>query len=174
MHLSALEEYGIRCALSLARESVSGSVPASRIAEREGLSNEYVSKIMFLFRKAGIVKAERGNQGGFSFLLPSEEISLKMIFEALSPIKEKDAGFCEKYAGKGDVCVHSNECSIRPVWSLVSRYFDEILSTLTLKDLMVKEQESYQRVKTVALSKMDEIFNQFKTKNTNANEVSPL
>jgi len=48
MNVTALEEYGLRCAVQLASLPEGTTLSAPEIAEREGLSIEYVSKFMLL------------------------------------------------------------------------------------------------------------------------------
>ena len=157
MHISALEEYGLRCALQLARRySSEGCVPASQIAQLEGVSTEYVSKLMFLFRKAGLIKAVRGIQGGFMLARAPGEVSLKEVIDAIAP--GKGAGHqCSDFAGKQDACVHIGGCSVRPVWSLISSYFTSVLTDLTLSDLIDYEGNVSRRVEEVARNKSQEI-----------------
>jgi len=151
MHISALEEYGIRCALQLAKSHESGALAASRIARLEGLSVEYVSKIMHLFRKSGLVLAARGNQGGFYLAQQPTEISLQAVFDSLdSTRKDKIENFCDQFPGQQSVCTHSGECALRPVWQLLSSYFNQILSALTLQDLMGREIEVHKVVGALA------------------------
>ena len=153
MQLSALEEYGIRCALQLARAYDEGPLPASRMAEKEGLSVEYVSKIMHLFKKAGVVSAERGNQGGFFLARRPEELPLRDLLDSVRASREMSGDFCSHYKGQESNCVHLGECALRPVWSLLGSYFDEVLKTLTLRDLMVREVEAEKVVRALAAEK---------------------
>jgi len=153
VQLSALEEYGLRCSLQLARSYQDGPLPASRIAEREHLSVEYVSKIMHLFRKAGVVAAERGNQGGFYLARSPAEVPLKAVLESVRTRSDDSHSFCSHYPGQGTQCIHLGECAVRPVWMVLSSYFDEILKTLTLQDLLVREAESEKAVRTLAAGK---------------------
>lgn len=156
MVLSSSEEYGLRCALQLARMHASRAtvLAASEIAEREGISLQYVSKFMHLFRKAGLVEATRGIQGGFRLARAPEKVSLHDVLQAIRVKKPKskktEAGnFCSQYAGLQDQCVHYGECSIRPVWMVLSVYFDGLLQELTLSDLLHGETKA--RDKVIAL-----------------------
>lgn len=136
MRISALEEYGLRCALDLARSFQSGLVSASKLAEREGISTEYASKILFLMRSSGLVRSERGNQGGFQLIDSPDRISLKRVFDAVDPKSSDKDAFCGQYSGQRDSCVHLGHCSIRPVWEDLSSHFDALLEKLTLADLL--------------------------------------
>lgn len=147
MHISAVEEYGLRCALQLASLPEGSLLAASQIAEREGISVQYASKILHLFRKAGIVAASRGMQGGFRLVRPAEQISLKAVFRAF---REEKSDHCGQFRGLQEECVHLKECSVRPVFNVLSGYFDSVLEHLTLGDLARSEAESRVRVEEFA------------------------
>ena len=150
MQVSALEEYGLRCALQLAKSFSKGPIPASHIAEKEYLSIEYASKIMYYFRRAGIVQSERGTQGGFYLTKNPSQISLQEIIFSLKPKKEtEETDFCQKYTGKHETCAHNTECSLRPVWQLISSYSERVLSSLTLNDLINNEVNTHQILKNL-------------------------
>src|SRR3990167_3548619 len=151
MHISAVEEYGLRCVLQLAALEAGTTIAASQIAEREGLSVQYASKIMHLFRKAGLVRASRGIQGGFCLSKEAQSIALKDVFAALREEKQASA-FCSQYKGQHENCVHLQNCSVRPVWEILTSYFDNILEKITLADLVNNETESRKRIEIFAKS----------------------
>ncbi|MCM0606489.1 MAG: Rrf2 family transcriptional regulator [Xanthomonadaceae bacterium] len=160
MHISAMEEYGLRCALQLARQPGQAPLPASIIAKREGISIEYVSKLMHRFRKAGMVKAIRGMSGGFTLAQTPDLITLKSVMESISGKKQAGA-FCNQFSGREDSCVHLSDCSVRPVWTTLSGYFDDLLGQLTLADLIKKESTLQTQVSHLAASKTKQIKNYF-------------
>lgn len=159
MHISAVEEYGLRCALQLASLEEGAVLAASQIAEREGISVQYASKIMHLFRKAGLVSASRGMQGGFRLSSPAAGISLKSVFGAIR--EEEKTGFCNNYKGLQQECVHLKACSVRPVWDVLSSYFDSVLENLTLADLSRSEVESRRRIEEFARGEAERIRARF-------------
>jgi DNA-binding IscR family transcriptional regulator len=71
------------------------------------------------------------------------------VFQALLGKKQKET-ICTKFPGQKTVCAHNGECSLRPVWSTLSGYFDEVLKNLTLGDLMLREKETESRVSVLA------------------------
>lgn len=161
MHISAMEEYGLRCALQLARQSAPQEemgvpLPASKIAEREGISLEYVSKLMHLFRKTGMVEAVRGVSGGFILAKQPSEITLKEVLESVRGKKES-GDFCSQYSGQQNSCVHLSDCSVRPVWMTLTGYFDDLLKQLTLADLLNKENKLQNQVTRLAEAKTKQI-----------------
>jgi Rrf2 family protein len=158
MHISAVEEYGLRCALQLASLGENSVLAASQIAEREGISVQYASKIMHLFRKAGLVVASRGMQGGFRLAKRPGDLSLRSVFSA---VREEKSGFCSQYKGLQEECVHLKGCSVRPVWNVLSSYFDSVLDHLTLGDLARTEEETKKRVEAFARSEAERLRSRF-------------
>lgn len=155
MHISAVEEYGLRCALQLASLEEGALLAASQIAEREGISVQYASKIMHLFRKANLVVASRGMQGGFRLAKRPSEVTLKSVFASLK--EEKSSGFCNQYKGLHQECVHLQDCSVRPVWNVLSSYFDAVLDQLTLGDLASTEDNSRKRIENFARGEAERV-----------------
>lgn len=153
MLITALEEYGVRCAIQLARTYQCGLLPASQIAELEGISVEYASKILHLFKKSGIAVTARGTQGGFGLSRAPGDLTLNEVLNALRGKRRNTQDFCQNYKGLRAVCNHHESCSLRPVWKILSSTFNEILSSLTLAHLLVTEPESEKTIKTIATKK---------------------
>ncbi len=168
MQISSTEEYGLRCALVLARSSE--QLSASQIAEREGISVEYVSKLLHLFKKAQLVESVRGSRGGFRLAKAPNAVTVKEVFEAIqaqqkTPQKTKD--FCKSHAGQQNSCVHLSDCSVRPMWTVLFSYFDDLLERIHLSDLMSSETAMSQHVERLAREKITQISNRLSSEMTN-------
>lgn len=141
MRITSLEEYGLRCALRLAAFKTKNELAnAPQIAELEGLSVEYVSKIMHLFKKANLVNSTRGTQGGFSLAQRPSDISVKNVLDTLAASKKHNESlddFCGNHKGSNEECRHRGQCTIRPVWLHIFDVFDKVLTSITLADLLV-------------------------------------
>ena len=48
--------------------------------------------------------------------------------------------FCDEHAGQEALCTHSVDCSIRSLWTSVQSVIDQLLSRVTLNDLLREEQ----------------------------------
>ncbi len=138
MKISATEEYGLRCILQLAKLKPGQQLAASGIAEAEGISVQYASKMMHLFRKAGLVESIRGLHGGFRLTKSASSITLYEVFQALGSMKDTTS-FCERFSGDRDTCVHIGDCAVRPVWHVLFEHFDSVLRELCLVDLVSGE-----------------------------------
>lgn len=167
MHITRLEEYGLRCALQLARGHACDpdrAMRSSEIAAAESLSMQYVSKIMHLFRKAKLIGAVRGHQGGFYLNLSPDQLSIKNVLDALSSDKEKaqQDNFCELFTGKNQTCVHLCDCSLRPIWSHFFNYFYNVLGKITLADLAKKEKHTQELIHKLAGEETKKLLEQLK------------
>ncbi len=139
MRISAVEEYGLRCLLALARVGVDGQLSISEIADQEGLSVPYASKLLAILRRAGLVTAERGRGGGFSIARAPRDINLYEVMTSLGgPLI--DPNHCQKYSGQLNECVHVGQCSISDVLGGVAGYVQSFLSQTSLEDLLTSEK----------------------------------
>ncbi len=137
MKISALEEYGLRCLLQLAREGAAPgaavSLSARQIAEKEELSTEYVAQILAELRRAGLVTSARGVYGGFRLARPARDVTVGELFRALGGRLADDV--CEQYTGKRDVCTHAGGCDLAPVWTELTRRVYGFLDGVTVADI---------------------------------------
>ena len=135
MKLSSQEEYGLRCLLRVATLSVPGHLTINEISEDEGLSASYVAKLMRLLRQRGFVRSVRGQVGGYALAQPAEKIIVGEVLAALGG-RLFDPGFCSEHAGLEASCKKLRECSIRTLWRTVQVLVDQVLSKVTLADLV--------------------------------------
>lgn len=135
MKITALEEYGLRCMLALAKRWPDKSITMPELSEMEGLSVPYIGKLMMILKQARLVKAVRGRKGGYILSRSPEELHLESIFKALGePIYTSK--HCERYTGDSDFCVHGQECNVRHMWQTFNDFIGDVLRNLTLADLM--------------------------------------
>jgi len=136
MKLSAQEEYGLRCLLQVAQASGSEPVQIGDIATAEGLSPEYVAKLVRVLRQGGLVTSTRGSSGGYRLSRPTHEITLQQVIEVLDGPLFSD-GFCEMHKGQGTACIHRpTDCSVRTLWRWIGGSLQHVLQKITLADLL--------------------------------------
>ena len=137
MRITTWAEYGLICALHLARRSDDGPVTGRDIAAREALPADYVEQILLRLRRADIVKSTRGARGGYSLARPAELISVRDVIAA-SELATFEL-HCTTHPVNEDRCSASHNCSIRPVWQMLQRKIDDVLESVHLSDLMQDE-----------------------------------
>jgi len=140
MKLSAQEEYGLRCLLRLGAQGDGGSLTIPEISRAEGISPEYVAKLMRILRKGGLVTSARGATGGYTLSRPAEQITAG---DALAVLGGRlfESNFCDRHSGAESLCTHSIDCSIRSLWRALQIAVDQVLTKTTLKDLLSTEPE---------------------------------
>lgn len=134
MHITAQEEYGLRCLLRVAKHDSGDPIRTQEVAVSEGLSLEYAAKLMRILKKGGFVASTRGSAGGYLLAKPAREFTVWQILEALGgPLYEEK--FCDAHTGSQRDCTHSTDCSIRALWRNVNGILKTALSGITLADL---------------------------------------
>ena len=144
MRITTLAEYGVICALHLARRTADGPITSREIAETEQLPGDYVEQIMLRLRRAGIVRSTRGAHGGYALAKAPADISIRDVIEA-SETTTFDL-HCVSHPVGEERCSTSRNCSIRPVWMLLQQKIDGVLEGVRLADLLANESEVRMRV----------------------------
>ena len=150
MRITTWAEYGLICALHLARKASDGPTTGREIAESEKLPADYVEQIMLRLRRADIVRSTRGAKGGYSLSRAPQEISVKDVLQA-SELATFDL-HCVSHPVNETRCADSGDCSIRPVWMLLQQRIDEVLAGVLLSDLLTTEAATRDRVGLVAMT----------------------
>jgi Rrf2 family transcriptional regulator, iron-sulfur cluster assembly transcription factor len=140
MKLSAQEEYGLRCLLRIGARGDGGTLTIPEISRAEGISPEYVAKLMRILRQGGLVTSARGATGGYTLSRTADQITAG---EALTVLGGRlfESDFCERHAGAENLCTHSIDCSIRSLWRALQTAVDQVLTKTTVKDLLSTEPE---------------------------------
>ena len=141
MKITALDEYGLRILLRIARADGEEGISIAQLSEQEGLSTSYVAKLARTLRKSGLVQSNRGHKGGYVLAKPADEITINEALQALGGMLF-DKEFCGSHAGERSFCTNSVNCSIRSLWRMVQQAVDQLLDNITLQDMMADEQQS--------------------------------
>jgi Rrf2 family protein len=144
VRITTLAEYGVICALHLARRVEDGPVTGREIAERERLPADYVEQILLRLRRAGIVRSTRGARGGYALARTPAEVSIRDVIAA-SELTTFEL-HCETHPVEEERCSAAESCSIRPVWMLLQRKIDDVLDGVRLSDLLHHEVVVQSRV----------------------------
>ena len=144
VRITTLAEYGVICALHLAKRVGEGPVTGRDIAERERLPADYVEQILIRLRRAGLVKSTRGAHGGYALAKQPNQISVRDVIAA-SELQTFDL-HCVSHPVEEERCSAAHSCSIRPVWLLLQQKIDAVLEGVLLSDLLHGESEVRERV----------------------------
>ena len=82
MRLSARADYALRAAIELATAG-GAHVTAEQLARAQQIPGKFLEAILTQLRRAGLVRSQRGPEGGFWLARPAEDISLADIIRAI-------------------------------------------------------------------------------------------
>src|SRR5512136_348270 len=141
MKITATEEYGMRCMLQLALRH-GETVALSELALAEGIAVPFAAKVLLRLRRAGLVAATRGRNGGYTLAEAPERITVLRILKALGkPLY--DSSFCHEHGSPGATdCSRLTDCSLRPVWAHLDALLRRFFENTTLGDLAAGERRA--------------------------------
>jgi Rrf2 family protein len=139
MRVTTWTEYSLIIAIHLAKRGRSGTgpMPARELADAERLPPDYVEQILLRLRRAGLVESVRGAKGGYFLGRDPAQISVREVMTASE--RQTFEVNCESHQVNADRCSPASSCSIRPVWQALQRRVDDLLSSVSLADLMKDE-----------------------------------
>ncbi len=82
MRISERVDNAVRATAELAAAG-GGPLTADTIAERQSISTKYLHDILRDLKRAELVRAKRGPDGGFSLSRPADDITLADVFRAI-------------------------------------------------------------------------------------------
>ena len=131
MILSKKSRYGLRALIDLAVNSRSEHMALNYIAERNGISAQYLEQVFAALRRADIVKSIKGPQGGYLLKRPAGEITVAEIVLAL------DGSYYVEEEMPGPDCeIHGITDTVQKlVIDQINHQLDEVLKNVTLADL---------------------------------------
>ena len=140
MKLSTKGRYGVLALYDLALNYGSGPIALKGIAERQGISENYLEQLMVPLRKAGFVNSVRGAQGGYTLSREPKEISIGEIIVAMEgPIAFADCMLLQD--GEPFVCKKADGCVRKNVWAKIGARINDVLNSITLEELCSKPQK---------------------------------
>jgi len=129
MKISTKGRYGLRAMIDLAVYGQKEPIPLSSIAERQGISTNYLEQVFSMLRKAGIIKSVKGAQGGYMLAEPSNSITVKMILTILEgPLDLVDPMSIDNES-------KIQRCLYTLVWGEMNLALENVVSSVLLEDL---------------------------------------
>jgi Rrf2 family protein len=133
VRVTKAEEYGLRLVIRLAAEG--GQLTIRELADQEHLPETTVAKVVGRLRRAGVVSAERGRNGGYALTSPAKQITIARVVEAFDE-RIYDPAFCDRMSPGEETCAHSSSCGLRPVWRGLTAVIGDFLAGITVADVI--------------------------------------
>jgi Rrf2 family protein len=127
--ISAKTDYAVRAAAELAAAG-DGPVKGEALAAAQSIPLKFLENILTDLRRAGIVRSQRGAEGGYWLAKPAAEISVADVIRAVDgPLASVRGEPPEDVAYKGAAE------SLREVWFAVRANLRSVVEGVTLADL---------------------------------------
>jgi Rrf2 family protein len=129
MRISARADYAVRAAAELAAAG-EGPTKGDAIARAQGIPLKFLENILGDLRHAGIVRSQRGADGGYWLARPADQITVADVIRAVEgPLASVRGGPPEHvaYAGAAE--------SLASVWIAVRASLRSVVERVTLADV---------------------------------------
>ncbi len=130
MRVSAKADYAIRATAELAAVEGAGQLRADKIAEAQNIPIKFLESILLELKHAGIVRSQRGAEGGYALARPGAEISLADVIRAVDgPLANVRGDRPENVTYKGAAT------KLTDVWIAVRASLRSVLESTSVADL---------------------------------------
>ena len=136
MKITTRGRYALRAAIDLVTNGDKEPVLRRELADRQGISPDYVAQILRTLRDAGIVEAVRGPGGGYRLAQDPSRITAGDVVRAV----EGPTAVVSCAAEPTDPpCPRSGGCVARGLWIELSSQIDRCLNSVSLAELAAEK-----------------------------------
>jgi Rrf2 family protein len=129
VRVSAKSDYALRAVIELAA-TADGPVKGERIAQAQEIPLKFLENILGDLRHAGIVRSQRGVEGGYWLARPADEITVAEVVRAVDgPIANV------RGVGPEQVEYAGSAAPLRDVWIAVRANLRAVLEHVTIADV---------------------------------------
>ncbi|MDE7191789.1 MAG: Rrf2 family transcriptional regulator [Clostridia bacterium] len=145
MKLSSKARYGLKAMCYMADRHGDGVISLSTMSSSIGVSEKYLEQLISTLRKAGLISANRGANGGYFLSKDPDEISVGEIIRALEDglvIIDCLSGECDSKCGcSTNPCDGDGKCNCKTynVWNKLYEAINDCLDSMSLSSLLKKE-----------------------------------
>ena len=138
MKVSTKGRYALRLLLDLAEHRGEGFISLKEIAERQGISKQYLEQIVSLLNTSNMLRTNRGKQGGYMLAKQPSDYTVREVLRitegSLAPVTclEEEVNLCDK----------ATYCKTLSMWTGLQKVINDYLDSVTLQDMVEQCQES--------------------------------
>jgi Rrf2 family protein len=130
MHVTAKADYAVRAVIELADSSQAAPRKVDDVAQAQGIPVSFLENILTQLRSSGVVRSQRGPEGGYWLAQPAEEVSLAQIIRAVEgPLVGVRGQRPEEieYSGSAEM--------LQQVWIALRANLRKVLEEVTVADV---------------------------------------
>lgn len=129
MRISAKADYALRAASELAAAG-GGPVKGDALATAQGIPPKFLENILSDLRQSGLIRSQRGSEGGYWLARPAEEISVADVMRAVDGPLASVRGQRPE-----DVDYTGAAQELQRVWIAVRHNLRAVVENVTVADL---------------------------------------
>ncbi len=130
MHVTAKADYAVRAVVELANSSQSSPRKVDDIAQAQAIPVSFLENILTQLRSSGIVRSQRGPEGGYWLAHPPEEVNLAQVIRAVEgPLVGVRGQRPEEIEYRGSAK------SLQQVWVALRTNLRAVLEQVTVADV---------------------------------------
>ena len=130
MQISAKSDYAVRALLCLAAHEPD-LVKADVVVREQGLPRKFVEGILGELRRSGLVRSQRGADGGYALARPAADITVAAVIRAVDGPLAEVRGLRPHETSYSGVAAHLPE-----VWVAVRASLRTVLDETTIADVL--------------------------------------
>jgi Rrf2 family protein len=130
MHVTAKADYAVRAVVELASGSQSSPRKVDEVAQAQGIPVSFLENILTQLRSAGLVRSQRGPEGGYWLAHPPEEVNLAQVIRAVEGPLVGVRGLRPE-----EVSYEGSAESLKQVWLALRANLRKVLEHVTLADV---------------------------------------
>jgi Rrf2 family protein len=130
MHVTAKADYAVRAVVELAGSAQDSPRKVDELAQAQSIPVSFLENILTQLRSSGIVRSQRGPEGGYWLARPADEVNLAQIIRAVEgPLVGVRGQRPEEvaYAGSAE--------SLQQVWVALRANLRKVLEQVTVADV---------------------------------------
>jgi Rrf2 family protein len=130
MHVTAKADYAVRAVVELAGSSQDSPRKVDAVAQAQGIPVSFLENILTQLRSSGIVRSQRGPEGGYWLARPADQLNLADIIRAVEgPLVGVRGQRPEEieYAGSSE--------ALQNVWIALRANLRKVLENVTVADV---------------------------------------
>jgi Rrf2 family protein len=149
MHVTAKADYAVRAAVELVGSSQASPHKVDKVARAQSIPVSFLENILTQLRSSGIVRSQRGPEGGYWLARPPGEVSLAQVIRAVEGPLVGVRGLRPE-----EVAYEGSAESLQQVWLALRANLRKVLEHVTLEDVASGELPSG----IVALTRQEEAW----------------
>jgi Rrf2 family protein len=130
MHVTAKADYAVRAVVELAAGSQDSPRKVDEVAQAQGIPVSFLENILTQLRSAGIVRSQRGPEGGYWLARPAAELNLAYVIRAVEGPLVGVRGQRPE-----EVEYHGSAESLQQVWIALRANLRKVLEHVTVADI---------------------------------------